>query len=58
MDMFLGALAFTLMIAAQLLAVVAVHNVRRRSESRQTEPAEQRETPAETRVRHIWLIGG
>lgn len=53
MELILGSLAFALMMAGQLLAVVAVHNARYQDRS-----AERVDTSDRARTSHIWLFGG
>jgi hypothetical protein len=53
MEMILGGLAFALMMAAQVFAVIAVH--RARLESKTTGRLDFHE---DARGQHIWLFGG
>ena len=57
MENILGGLAFAGIIAAQFLAIVAVHKAKWERDCRATEGAGQQETGAEARTRNIWHFG-
>jgi len=52
METVLGGLAFALMTAGQLLAVIAVHN------ARFADGSAGRPDFGDARAHHIWLLGG